>query len=132
MKCPVCGGAELVPGAHAVPYSFRGHKTVLEQVEGLHCPLCHEVVMDKGQSAAYLAKVAAFKKTIVPDTVEPAYIAKVRAKLSLTQREASEIFGGGINAFSRYEGGKAQPHPSTIKLLKLLDIHPELLSEIRN
>ncbi|EPA7320535.1 type II toxin-antitoxin system antitoxin MqsA, partial [Escherichia coli O45:H30] len=51
--------------------------------------------------------------------------------LSLTQKEASEIFGGGVNAFSRYEKGNAQPHPSTIKLLRVLDKHPELLNEIR-
>ncbi|MCF2965776.1 type II toxin-antitoxin system MqsA family antitoxin, partial [Yersinia pestis subsp. pestis] len=34
-------------------------------------------------------------------------------------------------AFSRYEKGKALPHPSTIKLLQVLDKHPELLNEIR-
>ncbi|MHA6384599.1 type II toxin-antitoxin system MqsA family antitoxin, partial [Escherichia coli] len=27
--------------------------------------------------------------------------------------------------------GNAQPHPSTIKLLRVLDKHPELLNEIR-
>ncbi|MEO3102131.1 type II toxin-antitoxin system antitoxin MqsA, partial [Escherichia coli] len=36
-----------------------------------------------------------------------------------------------VNAFSRYEKGNAQPHPSTIKLLRVLDKHPELLNEIR-
>jgi HTH-type transcriptional regulator/antitoxin MqsA len=56
----------------------------------------------------------------------------VRKKLELTQKEASEIFGGGVNAFSRYEKGKAQPHPSIIKLLRVLDQHPELLAEVRN
>lgn len=64
--------------------------------------------------------------------IEPAYISRVRKKLDLTQREASAIFGGGANAFSRYETGKAQPHPSTVKLLKVLDRHPELLGEIRS
>uniref|UniRef100_UPI0001C2FA74 HTH-type transcriptional regulator MQSA (ygiT/b3021) n=1 Tax=Escherichia coli (strain K12) TaxID=83333 RepID=UPI0001C2FA74 len=65
------------------------------------------------------------------ETVAPEFIVKVRKKLSLTQKEASEIFGGGVNAFSRYEKGNAQPHPSTIKLLRVLDKHPELLNEIR-
>ncbi|MDO9052424.1 MAG: type II toxin-antitoxin system MqsA family antitoxin [Gallionella sp.] len=32
-----------------------------------------------------------------------------RKKLSLDKREAAEIFGGGINAFSRYENGKTKP-----------------------
>ncbi|PWC16160.1 antitoxin [Brenneria roseae subsp. roseae] len=132
MKCPNCGGAELVQGAKDVPYSFRGKKTVLPAIDGLHCTVCHEVIMNKTESAAYLAKIADFKNSVIAETVEPAYIVKVRKKLDLTQREASAIFGGGVNAFSRYEKGKAQPHPSTIKLLKVLDRHPELLSEIRN
>lgn len=37
------------------------------------------------------------------------FITKVRKKLDLDQREAAEIFGGGINAFSRYENGKTKP-----------------------
>jgi len=44
---------------------------------------------------------------------------------------AAEIFGGGVNAFSRYENGKTKPPLALIKLLKLLDRHPELLSEVR-
>src|ERR1700691_4202296 len=49
----------------------------------------------------------------------------------LDQREAAQIFGGGINAFSRYENGKTKPPLSLVKLLKVLDRHPELLNEIK-
>lgn len=38
---------------------------------------------------------------------------------------------GGINAFSRYENGKTKPPLAVVKLLKVLDRHPELLNEIR-
>lgn len=130
MKCSVCGGAELEFGIKKVPYSFRGRKTVIE-AEGDHCPACGEVVMDREQSMAYMAKVKSFKAKVIAETIEPEYIIQVRKKLELTQKEASEIFGGGVNAFSRYEKGKAQPHPSIIKLLRVLDHHPELLDEVR-
>ncbi|WP_163360482.1 type II TA system antitoxin MqsA family protein, partial [Klebsiella aerogenes] len=63
--------------------------------------------------------------------VDPAYIAAVRRKLNLDQREAAEIFGGGVNAFSRYETGKTKPSLALVKLLKLLDHHPDLLAEIK-
>lgn len=33
--------------------------------------------------------------------VDPDYIAKVQRKLDLDQRQAAELFGGGVNAFSR-------------------------------
>jgi len=55
----------------------------------------------------------------------------VRRKLNLDQREAAEIFGGGVNAFSRYETGKTKPSLALVKLLKLLDHHPDLLAEIK-
>jgi HTH-type transcriptional regulator / antitoxin MqsA len=38
---------------------------------------------------------------------------------------------GGANAFSRYENGKTKPPLALVKLLKVLEIHPDLLSEIR-
>ena len=41
--------------------------------------------------------------------VDPEFIVSVRKKLNLDQREAAEIFGGGVNAFSRYENGKTKP-----------------------
>ena len=63
--------------------------------------------------------------------VAPGFIATVRKKLALDQREAAEIFGGGINAFSRYENGKTKPPLSLVKLLKVLDRHPDLLNEVR-
>ena len=63
--------------------------------------------------------------------VDPAFIAKVRKKLDLDQREAAEVFGGGVNAFSRYENGKTKPPLALVKLLKVLDRHPELLKEVR-
>ena len=37
----------------------------------------------------------------------------------------------GVNAFSRYENGKTKPPLALVKLLKVLDHHPELLNEVR-
>jgi len=41
--------------------------------------------------------------------VDPGFITNVCKKLDLDQREAAEIFGGGINAFSRYKNGRTRP-----------------------
>lgn len=131
MKCPVCGGAELIHGARDVPFIYKGHDFTLHNVIGDHCPACGETVMTKEESDIYTAQILIIKKQVNLETIEPGYIIQIRKKLGLNQKEASEIFGGGINAFSRYEQGKAQPHSSTIKLLHVLDRHPDLLSEIR-
>jgi HTH-type transcriptional regulator/antitoxin MqsA len=55
----------------------------------------------------------------------------VRKKLALDQRQAAEIFGVVVNAFSRYENGKTKPRLALVKLLKVLDRHPDLLGEIK-
>ncbi|MEQ1715725.1 MAG: type II TA system antitoxin MqsA family protein, partial [Hyphomicrobium sp.] len=60
-----------------------------------------------------------------------AAIELVRKKLRLDQREAAEPFGGGTNAFSRYENGKTKPPLALVKLLKALDRHRDLLTEVR-
>ncbi len=52
-------------------------------------------------------------------------------KLELDLSEAAEIFGGGVNAFFRYETGKTKPPVARVKLFKWLDRHPDLLSEVR-
>ena len=53
------------------------------------------------------------------------------AALGLTGFAILEIFGGGVNAFSRYETGKTKPPLALVKLFKLLDRHPDLLNEVR-
>lgn len=78
-----------------------------------------------------MREMQAFNRQINAAIVDPVFIASVRKKLNLGQREAADIFGGGINAFSRYENGKTKPPLALVKLLKVLDRHPDLLSEVR-
>ena len=78
-----------------------------------------------------MREMRAFSKQVNGTIVDPAFIANVRKKLGLDQREAAELFGGGINAFSRYENGRTKPPLALVKLFKLLDRHPDLLDEVR-
>jgi len=73
----------------------------------------------------------AFNKQVNAPIVDPEFIVSVRKKLNLDQREAAELFGGGVNAFSRYENGKTKPPVALVKLLRLLDRHPDLLPEVK-
>ena len=43
------------------------------------------------------SEMRAFSKQINAGIVDPSFITNVRKKLDLDQREAAEIFGGGIN-----------------------------------
>ena len=131
MKCPACGAAELVRDTRDMPYTYKGETTTIPAVEGDFCPACGEGVMDRAAGDRYSAAMLEFNKQVNASIVDPAFIISVRKKLALDQREAAEIFGGGINAFSRYENGKTKPPLALVKLLKVLDRHPELLNEVR-
>ncbi|CAM2155851.1 antitoxin of the MqsRA toxin-antitoxin system/DNA-binding transcriptional repressor MqsA [Pararobbsia alpina] len=131
MKCPVCGAAELVHDTRDLPYTYKGETTTIGGVNGDFCPACGEVVLEREEGNRFSDLVGQFQREVNASYVDPAYIAGVRRKLALDQREAAEIFGGGINAFSRYETGKTKPPLALVKLLKVLDRHPELLSEVR-
>jgi HTH-type transcriptional regulator/antitoxin MqsA len=131
MKCPICGGAELSHETRDIPYAYKSKRTVIKGVEGDFCPACGEVVLDRLNGDRVGAEIRAFKRLVNEESgVDPAFIAKVRKKLDLDQKEAGRVFGGGDNAFSRYERGRAKPPVSLVKLLSLLDRHPELISEV--
>jgi len=131
MKCPVCGAAELIHDTRDLPYTYKGESTVIAAVAGDFCPACAESILDAAESNRVMREMRAFSKQVNAAIVDPGFITNVRKKLDLDQREAAEIFGGGINAFSRYENGKTKPPLALVKLFKLLDRHPDLLNEVR-
>ncbi len=130
MKCPVCGAVELIHDTRDLPYTYKGETIVIAAVTGDFCPACAESVLDAAESNRVMREMRAFSKQVNAAIVDPGFITRVRKKLNLDQREAAEIFGGGINAFSRYENGKTKPPLALVKLFKLLDRHPDLLNEL--
>ena len=131
MKCPSCGAAKLVHDTRDLPYTYKGESTILPQVTGDFCAACDESILDASESRRTMELMLAFSKHVNASSVDPDFIASVRNKLDLDQRETVEIFGGGVNAFSRYENGKTQPPLALVKLLKVLDRRPQLLGEVR-
>ncbi len=131
MKCPVCGAATFIHDRRDIEYVYKGEPTLLPSIEGDYCDACGESVHDKAETERMGALMKAFQRQVNASMVDPNFVANVRRKLQLDQREAAAIFGGGVNAFSRYETGKTKPPLALIKLLKLLNHHPELLEEIK-
>lgn len=131
MKCPVCGAAELIHDTRDIAYTYKGETTMLPAVTADFCNACDDSITDVSQTKRVMDLMLAFNKQVNAASVDPSYITTVRKKLDLDQREAAEIFGGGVNAFSRYENGKTKPPLALVKLLKMLDRHPDLLAEVR-
>ncbi len=131
MKCPSCGAGKLARDTRDISYTYKGETTSIPSVRAAFCPACGENILGLAESKRVSAAMLEFNKQVNASIVDPSFIARVRKKLALDQRQAAEIFGGGANAFSRYENGKTKPPLSLVKLLMVLDRHPNLLNEVR-
>ena len=131
MKCPICGLAELMRDTRDLPYVYKSESTILPEVTGDFCPACGESILDEAESRRTMNLMLEFNREVNASIVDLGFITGVRKKLALDQRQAAELFGGGVNAFSRYENGRTKPPLALVQLFRLLDRHPELLDEIR-
>jgi HTH-type transcriptional regulator / antitoxin MqsA len=129
MRCPSCDQAKMVKRTQDEKLSFGGQSMTLHDMKGEFCPKCDEGVWDAESYRRHAEAQAALLKAVKGDL--SADIRRIRKNLKLTQAELSEAFGVGKLAFSRYERGKTQPPAPLIKLLKLVERHPDLMNEIR-
>ena len=130
MKCPVCSAGNLVGESRDLNYTYGGRSTIIRQ-SGDFCTACGEGIFSSEESEQYLATVGAFRTGVDAEPLVSSEVRRIRKKLGLSQREAGEIFGGGIRAFSQYERGETRQGKALDKLLRLLDRHSDLLDEIR-
>jgi len=108
--------------------SYAGHSMTLHGMKGKFCRRCGEGVWDQESSRrfdeAHMAMVTAARSDAGVD------IRRIRKKLRLTQAQLAERFGIGKLAFSRYELGKTRPPAYLVKILRLIERHPNLLEEL--
>ncbi len=126
--CLNCENAEMVRAKKDAVIEYRGKQAKVRAVDGWHCPECGEIEFAGKEGERYAEALEKLRAKV--DAAEAEELARIRKKLGLSQRKAAELTGGGVNAFSRYENGKARPVPAVINLFRLLDKHPELIEEI--
>lgn len=127
-KCPFCPDGFLERKTIQETYTYKNHSISIEQ-PGEWCNSCGEGILNSDDLNATDQQIRTSQAQV--DGVLPSSeIRRIRKKLNLTQKQAAQIFGGGANAFSRYERGEAFPIRSTSNLLRLLDKHPEQLQEL--
>jgi HTH-type transcriptional regulator/antitoxin MqsA len=131
MKCPVCGGAELVHDTRDMPFTYKGQTTKITSVTADWCDACGESLTGPAESERVMRAMNEFRQQVNAQDGNQELIRSVRKQLRLSQREAAELFGGGPNAFSRYERGSTEAPQPLVQLFKILGRHPELINELR-
>jgi HTH-type transcriptional regulator/antitoxin MqsA len=128
MNCPACGHGEMRHETWDKLISYQGKSLTVHAVSGERCAECGEALYDEESydrvAAAGDGLIRAFRMANPPE------VRVIREKLGLTQVEAGKVFGGGVNAFSRYERGETKPGTQMRKLLKIAEKHPELIKEL--
>ncbi|MEZ9475789.1 type II toxin-antitoxin system MqsA family antitoxin [Vibrio splendidus] len=126
--CPVCGQGTLSRTIKQVEFTYKEHSKIIPQ-SGEYCDCCGEGILDSRDLKSNKLEIREFHSE-VDGLLTPRQIREIRLNLSLKQSEAAAIFGGGKNAFSRYENGELPPPKPLSILLQLLSRHPELLNEL--
>ena len=127
--CPVCEEGQLHEATFADDFK-HGDSTI--HVEGLECFECESCGADpvfKDQIRRNHLRVADAKRT-ADGLLAGEEIKAIRADLGLSQSESALLFGGGANAFSKYERGDVIQSKSMDKLLRLASKYPLIIIEL--
>lgn len=128
-KCPVCGG-KLQRQTKDTIYKYKGKKIKIKQ-PGDYCTGCSECYLTPEDLKATRHELQDFRRKI-DHFLTGKDIRKIRKRVNLTQARAAKLFGGGKNAFSKYEREEIRQPQSTDILLRLLDEGKISVNEIEN
>jgi len=128
--CIHCETGQMTRDLRTVMASLDGLTQEVNDVRGWFCNQCGEIEFADSDSAARYAAVMD-DLVIERRRQRGKEVRRIRTRLKLTQKAAAEVFGGGVNAFSRYERGEVDPPRAVVKFLRVLDRHPELLEEVK-
>lgn len=99
--CPVCGEGHLHSESELVEFEYKNTKKVLATKYSI-CDECDSEIASEDDAKFNKRSVTAFHKT-VDGLLTGDELKKIRKILGITQQQASIIFGGGPNSFTKYE-----------------------------
>ncbi len=127
-KCPICDG-NLQYTKKMTKHSYKGHTKSFEQ-SGDFCKSCGEGFLSPKDLRSTKEKIINFHRQ-VDHLLSTDELKRIRKKIGLKQQEASELFGGGIRAFSKYETAKSNQSKPLDILFRLMDNNTLCLDDIR-
>ena len=129
--CPACETGKLTPFVDKQEYLYKGSKYTLDGLDFSRCSACNAEVVTPAQAKSNELRIREEQRKL-DGLLSGAEIQKIRARFNLTQSDASVIFGGGKNAFSKYERGEVIQSLAMDHLLRLVDLMPSNMSALLN
>lgn len=126
--CKLCKSENVSGFAETEDVSYKGN-TLQVSIAFSVCNNCDRELISKPQILQNEAALRAAKKEF-DGLLSSEEIVRARKKLSLTQEQASRVFGGGRNAFSKYERGEVSQSVAMDKLIRICLNHHDIFREL--
>ena len=127
-NCKICKSEDVSDYVEAEEISYKG-STLQVSIAYSLCNNCDREFISKPQILQNEAALRAAKKDY-DGLLSSEEIIRARRTLSLTQEQAARVFGGGRNAFSKYERGEISQSVAMDKLIRICLNHREVFHEL--
>lgn len=118
MHCGFCGKDELRGVTDTEHFEYRGRPLEVAGYTYSVCKACGEEVVTSEQMKLNQRLVADAKRR-VDGFLTSTEIRQLRERLGLSQVDAGRVFGGGPNAFYKYENGEVMQSQALDRLMLL-------------
>jgi len=118
MKCLICEVGNLIAGRRSEVLHYKNRVLNVQGFWVSNCDQCGACLVTPSQAKAN-QRLMADAERHADGALVGAEIKAVRELMGLNRGEASKVFGGGPNAFSKYERGEIHPSEAVNKLLLL-------------
>lgn len=125
-NCPVCGQGHIVREARQDQFDYQGVTLTAKSIEEF-CDDCGTLLMPPELIRDNVRAKQRAKKQH-DRLLSGQEIKQIRTRLGITQAEASRLFGGGANAFAKYEADDVMQSAAMDKLIRLADALPAAAS----
>ena len=126
--CPKCGSSDIAERNYSDTVDFRAMELDVEGLADTKCNQCGFFWTSSAQDESNKAVIRAAYATerdqlrVMHGLLSGFEISKIRDSLGLNQREAAVLFGGGYNAFNKYESGEVLQSFAMDRLLRLTKV----------
>lgn len=127
--CPDCETGKLRLEQYSDEFDYRGQTLT---VDGLQCFVCDHCGAEiiRPEQIRHGDKIFADARRHADGLLTGNEIVRIRENLRLTQRQAAELFGGGANAFSKYERGDVIQSVAMDRLIRMVARFPALIASL--
>ena len=127
-NCKICKSEDVSGFVEVEDISYKGNDLQVSIAYSV-CNNCDREFVSKPQIIQNEFALRAVKKTF-DGLLSSEEIVRAREELSLTQEQAARVFGGGRNAFSKYERGEVSQSVAMDKLIRICLNHRNIFREL--